>query len=97
VGIIHIKHSSCPDRVLAQAVSPRLPIAAARVRAQFKSSEICGGQSGSGAGSIDCLTFPRQSFIPPIAHHHHLLSIAGTIDQWFASVIVDSVLIQPNE
>jgi hypothetical protein len=33
---------------IAQAVSRRLPTAAARVRAEVKSCWICGGQSGTG-------------------------------------------------
>jgi hypothetical protein len=36
---------------IAQAVSLRLPTAAARVRSQVKSCGVCGVQSGTGAGS----------------------------------------------
>jgi hypothetical protein len=51
-------------RAVTQAVSRRLPTPAARVR----SCGICGGQSGSGAGSLRVLRFPLPG-IPPIAPH----------------------------
>jgi hypothetical protein len=54
-------------RAIAQAVSPYLPTAAARVRAQVWSCGICGGQSGAGAGFLRVLWFPLPIFIPPIA------------------------------
>jgi hypothetical protein len=54
-------------RAIAQAVSRRLPIAAARVRAVVRSCGICGGQSGTGAGFLQVLRFPLPIFIPPIA------------------------------
>jgi hypothetical protein len=44
----------------------RLPNAAARVRAQVWSCEICGGQSGPEAGFLRVLRFPLPIFIPPI-------------------------------
>jgi hypothetical protein len=50
-------------RAIAQAVSRRLPIPAARV----KSCGICVGQSGTGAGIIRVLRFPLPIRIPPIA------------------------------
>jgi hypothetical protein len=54
-------------RAIAQAVSRRLPTAAARVRAWVWSCVICGGQSGSGAGFLRVLRFPLPIFISPIA------------------------------
>jgi hypothetical protein len=44
-------------RAIAQAVSRRLPTAAARVRYQFRSCGICGGYSGSVVGFIGVLRF----------------------------------------
>jgi hypothetical protein len=54
-------------RAIAQAVSPWLPTAAARVRARVWSCGLCGGQSGTGAGFLQVLRFPLTIFIPPIA------------------------------
>jgi hypothetical protein len=48
---------------IAQAVSRWLPTAATRVC----STEICGGQSGAGAGFLRILQIPTPIFIPPIA------------------------------
>jgi hypothetical protein len=50
-------------RAIAQAVSRWLPTAAARVRARVWSCEICGGQSGAGAGF-----FPSISVSPANLH-----------------------------
>jgi hypothetical protein len=61
-------------RAIAQAVSRWLPTAAARVRSRVWSSEICGEQSGAGAGFLRVLRFPLPVFISPIAG-------AGTIGQ----------------
>jgi hypothetical protein len=47
--------------VIARAVSLRLPTAATRVRAQFRSCGICGG---TGAGSLRVLRLPLPIFIP---------------------------------
>jgi hypothetical protein len=57
--------SKTVGRAIAQAVSRWLPTAAARVRARFWSSGICGGQSGAGAGFLRILRFLLPIFIPP--------------------------------
>jgi hypothetical protein len=56
-------------RAVAQAVSCRLPTAAARVRAQVRSCGICGGQSGTGVGFHQIIRFPLTILIPPTAPH----------------------------
>jgi hypothetical protein len=56
-------------RVVAQAGSRRLSTVAARVRARVRSCEICGGQSGIGAGFFRVLRFPLPILIPPTAPH----------------------------
>jgi hypothetical protein len=65
-------------RAVAQAVSRRLPTAAARVRAWVRSCGFCGGQSGTGAGFLRVLRFTLPIHIPPIAPQS---SWAGTIGQ----------------
>jgi hypothetical protein len=66
-------------RAIVQAVSRWLPTAAAR------SSGICGGQSGAGAGFLLVLRLPLPIFIPP-----NFLSSqsprAGTIGELMADV-----------
>jgi hypothetical protein len=52
---------------MAQAVSRRLPTAAARVRAQVESCGICGGQNGTGADFLRILRSPLTVLIPPTA------------------------------
>jgi hypothetical protein len=71
-------------RALAQAVSRRLPTAAARVLLRAACG-VCGGQSGTGAGFLRVLRFPLPIIIPPISP----LSLspgAGTIGQLVAAV-----------
>jgi hypothetical protein len=58
-------------RAIAQAVSHWLPTAAAWVQSRVWSSEICGGQSGAGAGFLRVLRFPLPIFILPIAPQSH--------------------------
>jgi hypothetical protein len=55
--------------VIAQAVSRRLPNAAARVRDKLRSCEICGEYSDTGAGFLRVLRFPLPLLIPPTAPH----------------------------
>jgi hypothetical protein len=61
---LKVSESCCPclcqcdgGRAIAQAVSRRLPTAAARVRDQVRLCGICGGQSGTGAGFLRVLRF----------------------------------------
>jgi hypothetical protein len=56
-------------RAIAQTVTRRLPIAAARVRALVRSYRICGGQSGTRAGFLRVLRFPLSIVIPPTTPH----------------------------
>jgi hypothetical protein len=56
--------TSPSGRVIAQAVSRRLPTATTRVRAQVRSCGICGGQSGSGVGFLRVRRFPLLILIP---------------------------------
>jgi hypothetical protein len=72
---------------IAQAVSRRFPIAADRVQSQVRSSRICGGQSGTGAGFLRVLRFRLPNLIPPTAPHSSSSVIgAGTIGQLVADV-----------
>jgi hypothetical protein len=56
-------------RAIVQAVSRRLPTAAARIRSQVRSCGICGGRSGIGAGFLRVLRFPLPILIPPTTPH----------------------------
>jgi hypothetical protein len=79
-------------RAIAQSVSRWLSTSAARVRSQVRSSGICGGQSGTGAGFLRVLRFPLPILIHRLLHnHHHLSSGAGTIGQQWPTYQVDSV------
>jgi hypothetical protein len=72
-------------RAIAQAVSSRLPTAAARVRAQVRKFEICDLQSGTGAGFLRLLRFPLPIVIPPTAPHSSSSGV-GTIGQLLADI-----------
>jgi hypothetical protein len=74
---------------MAQAVSCRLPTTKAWVWARVRSCEICGGQSGTGAGFLRLLQFPLLS-IPPNAPHW---SSSIIIRSWHNSVVVASVIV----
>jgi hypothetical protein len=50
-------------RAIGQAVSRWLTTAVARVQSRVRSSEICGGQSGAGAGFLRVLRFPLPILI----------------------------------
>jgi hypothetical protein len=63
---------------IAQAVSRRLPTAAARVRDQVRSSGICGGQIGTVTGFLRLLRVPLPILIPPTASHS-----SSTIKVWY--------------
>jgi hypothetical protein len=81
----HKSHITWPG--LAQAVSHRLPTAAARVGAQVRSCGIWGGQSVTLAGFLRLLRFPCQFSFHRLLHiKHHLSSGAGTIGQLVADV-----------
>jgi hypothetical protein len=84
-------------RAIAQAVSRRLPTAAAWVRAQFRSCGICGGQSGTGVGFSEYFGFLCQFSFHRLLHTHHLSSGAGIIDQLVADVPSGLNLTHPKE
>jgi hypothetical protein len=72
---------------MAQAVSHRLPTAAARVRAQVRSCGICGRQSDAEAGSLRVLRFPLPILIPStVPHSSSSIIRAGTVVQLVAHV-----------
>jgi hypothetical protein len=86
------------DRTIAQAVTHRLPTAAARVQVQVGSyvDNVARGQVFS-----EYFGFPRQSSflrLLHIHHHrHHLSSVAGTIGQLVADVPSGLSLTPPQE
>jgi hypothetical protein len=80
-----------PGQAIAQAVSRRLPTAAARFRDQVKSYGIYGGQSGAGAGFLRVLLFP-------LLHTHHRLPFqTGTVDQIVPNLSSGLSLTTPRE
>jgi hypothetical protein len=76
----------CPT---VQAVSSRLPTAAARVRSQVRSCECCGGQSGTMAVFLQVLPFLLPILIPPTAPYS-LIFLSSTL----CSLDTDSVFKQ---
>jgi hypothetical protein len=75
---------STVGHAIAQAVSRRLPTAAAPVRAQVRSCGICGGQNGTGVGFLRVLLFPRRSQWRR-GLRHEPSSPARTLDRGFES------------
>jgi hypothetical protein len=82
---------------VAQAVSCRLPTAAARVPAQVKSCGICGGQSGTAVGFLRVHWFPLPILIAQTAPHHHLSFGTSTLGQIVADVTSGLSLTPPQE
>jgi hypothetical protein len=74
---IYTVYSMNFGRAIAQAVSRRLPTAAARVRAQVRLCGICGGQLGTGAGFLRGFRFSLPILIPPTAPHSSSSTIRG--------------------
>jgi hypothetical protein len=63
------EEGKCSGCDKAQAVSRRLPTAAARVQTQVRSCGICDVQSGIGAGILRVLLFLLPILLPPTASH----------------------------
>jgi hypothetical protein len=95
--MITLRVSLLSDRAVAQAVSRRLPTAAARLRAQVRSCGICGGQSGTGQVFTEYFGFPSQFSFHRLLHTHHLSSGAGTVGQLVADVPSGLSLTPPQE
>jgi hypothetical protein len=76
-------HATNQGHAIAQAVSRRLPTAAARVRAQVSSCGICGGQNDTGAGSLPVLRLPVPILIPTAVPHLSSSIIRG----WYSRPI----------
>jgi hypothetical protein len=66
-------YQSCNGRAIVQAVSHRLPTAAARVRSQVRPRGFRGGRSGTGAGVLRGLWFPLPILIPPNAPYSSII------------------------
>jgi hypothetical protein len=81
---VHVAFTAADGRAVAQAVSRRLPNAAARIQAQARSCESCGGQIGTAIGFPRVLRFPLPR-IPPTAPHSS--SSSSIIWGWFSRPI----------
>jgi hypothetical protein len=86
-----------PGRAIAQAVSRRLPTAAARVRAQVRLFGLCGGQSGTGAGFLRVLRFPCLFSVHLLLRTLRLSFGAGIIGELVADVPSGLSLTSPQE
>jgi hypothetical protein len=73
------------DRAIAQPVSPRLPKAAARVRAQVRCSGFVVDKVALGQVVSEYFGFPCKFLFHRLLHTHHLSSGAGTVGQ----IVVD--------
>jgi hypothetical protein len=67
------------NRTTAEAVNRRLPTAAAWARSQVSSCEICGRQSGTGAGFLRVPRFSLPALTAPTAPH----SSSSIIWDWY--------------
>jgi hypothetical protein len=84
---IYYSLTSYNCRTIAQAISRRLPTAAARVRSKFRSYGIYGWQSGTGASVLWVLRCPLPIFIPPISKQ----SPSSIICAWYNRPVVAAV------
>jgi hypothetical protein len=80
---------------IAQAVSRRLPTAAAWVRTRVMTCEICGEQSGTVARIFRVLRLPCQFSFRQMLHTH-LSSGVGTTSQLVADVPIGLSLTPPH-
>jgi hypothetical protein len=73
-GISQTISNSWEGRAITQAVSLRLPTAAAWVQSHVRSCGICSGQSGIGEDFLRVLRFPLPILIPTkcTIHIYHL-------------------------
>jgi hypothetical protein len=89
-------------RVIAQAVSGRLPTAAAQVWAQVRPCGVCGWQSNIGASFLRVLRFPLPILIPLTAPHSSSIirdwynrPISGRRTKWTHKGMVRSDMSKP--
>jgi hypothetical protein len=62
-------HIVTTGRAVAQVLSRRLLTAVTRVRSKLRSSGMCGGRRGNGAGFFQVPCFPLPILISPAAPH----------------------------